>query len=498
MRAVDVIRKYKLDKKEWVHKGFHGNLHNFFPVGEQALLPMRAYFGKCYSLSVFFFSNNIGDWYWNKVDMVRLRDWYINEVDKRPSIMMRFRKDWMKQLSRLQAINSYIDQLDLSTLTAQKLADLYLKWHKRYLAEYGMAIGIQDAFSMTADEFLYPYFINALASRGIKNGLNKKLEILLSPITASFINQERRDLLKLRVYAGLKNHGQKYIAALKRHAKQYHWINNNYAKDFNLTYATFQKIISAMSLHQAQRELNELDKRQKDAATTKAKLVKQLRLDGHALKLIKLTELFAEVQDLRKKFVLIAVHYQTLFRNEIAQRVNLTPRQVEYTYIYELIDALTKDKKIKKNELERRRACVLVMNTIHGYDILSGKIARDIFKQIFSKKIKSSRELAGTVASHGFAAGTVKVIKTTHDLANMVKGDVLVASMTRPEMVSAMKIASSIVTDEGGITSHAAIISRELKIPCIIGTKIATKVLKDGDLVEVDANKGIIKILKRK
>ena len=65
--------------------------------------------------------------------------------------------------------------------------------------------------------------------------------------------------------------------------------------------------------------------------------------------------------------------------------------------------------------------------------------------------------------------------------------------MTDPRYVPAMKKAAAIVTDEGGITCHAAIVSRELKKPCIIGTKIATKVLKDGDEVEVDAEKGVVK-----
>jgi pyruvate,water dikinase len=68
--------------------------------------------------------------------------------------------------------------------------------------------------------------------------------------------------------------------------------------------------------------------------------------------------------------------------------------------------------------------------------------------------------------------------------------------MTRPEFVPLMKKAIAIVTDEGGITCHAAIVSRELKKPCIIGTKVATQVLKDGDMVEVDANSGIVRILK--
>jgi len=68
--------------------------------------------------------------------------------------------------------------------------------------------------------------------------------------------------------------------------------------------------------------------------------------------------------------------------------------------------------------------------------------------------------------------------------------------MTVPDFLPAMKKAKAIVTDEGGLTCHAAIVSRELSIPCIIGTRIATKVLKDGDLVEVDSNEGKIRILK--
>jgi pyruvate,water dikinase len=69
--------------------------------------------------------------------------------------------------------------------------------------------------------------------------------------------------------------------------------------------------------------------------------------------------------------------------------------------------------------------------------------------------------------------------------------------MTTPEYVPIMKMASAIVTDEGGISCHAAIVSRELKIPCVIGTKNATKVLKTGDEIEVDAEKGIVKILSK-
>ena len=97
----------------------------------------------------------------------------------------------------------------------------------------------------------------------------------------------------------------------------------------------------------------------------------------------------------------------------------------------------------------------------------------------------------------GKATGKVRIIIRPGDMHKMSKGDILVSIATDPDIVSAMKKAAAIVTEQGGVTSHAAIVSRELNIPCVIGTKIATKVLKDGDLIEVDASKGIIKILKR-
>jgi pyruvate,water dikinase len=75
------------------------------------------------------------------------------------------------------------------------------------------------------------------------------------------------------------------------------------------------------------------------------------------------------------------------------------------------------------------------------------------------------------------------------------KGEIVISINTNPSLLPILREANAIITDEGGIMCHAAIVSRELKKPCIIGTKIATQVLKDGDLVEVDANEGVVRIL---
>ncbi len=129
-------------------------------------------------------------------------------------------------------------------------------------------------------------------------------------------------------------------------------------------------------------------------------------------------------------------------------------------------------------------------------------VSRDDFKpihpefllkeEVFSKDV---REVKGSPACAGKVRGKVRVILRRAEMSDFQEGEILVTAMTTPDYVPAMIKSAAVVTDEGGVTCHAAIFSRELKKPCIIGTKIATQVLKDGDMVEVDANAGVVKII---
>lgn len=118
----------------------------------------------------------------------------------------------------------------------------------------------------------------------------------------------------------------------------------------------------------------------------------------------------------------------------------------------------------------------------------------------FKKNIKSDiqepvLEFKGSPAFQGKATGKAVVILNENDLVNVNEGDILVSPMTRTSFLPAMKRAAAYVTDEGGVTCHAAIVARELQKPCVVGTKVASKVLKNGMQVEVDAVSGNIKIL---
>ena len=153
-----------------------------------------------------------------------------------------------------------------------------------------------------------------------------------------------------------------------------------------------------------------------------------------------------------------------------------------------------------KNKLSLGRdGCVLFIHDSGEYekDYVNPEMVRTDIELLLGLS-KEIPEIKGQSASKGNWRGVVKIVidPEGQEARDFEDGNVLVTSMTRPEFVPLMKKAGAIITNEGGITCHAAIISRELGKPCVIGTKIATKVLKNGDMVEVDADKGIITLIK--
>jgi pyruvate, water dikinase len=108
------------------------------------------------------------------------------------------------------------------------------------------------------------------------------------------------------------------------------------------------------------------------------------------------------------------------------------------------------------------------------------------------QEIKGEVILEGLAASPGIASGKVKIVQEMKDLDKITTGDILVTKMTNPDMVVSMQKSAAIITDEGGLTAHAAIVSREMGIPAVVGTQKATQLLKDGDIVTVDGFTGKI------
>ena len=154
-----------------------------------------------------------------------------------------------------------------------------------------------------------------------------------------------------------------------------------------------------------------------------------------------------------------------------------------------------------KKELEKRlKGYIYFKDRVYTGIALSEFFQKQCFFYQEEKGDKNISELKGNVASshNKIIQGKAQIILHKDQVHLFKSGNILITIMTTPLFLPAMKKASAIITNEGGLTCHAAITARELGIPCIIGTKIATKIFKDNDLIEVDAEKGIIRKIKEK
>lgn len=138
----------------------------------------------------------------------------------------------------------------------------------------------------------------------------------------------------------------------------------------------------------------------------------------------------------------------------------------------------------------------------YNFELITGKGVNEVASTAGIKIVEESvpdevKALKGQIAMKGKVTGAVRVLHNKSQIPEMQEGEILVTAMTTPDYLPAMKVAVAFVTDEGGITCHAAIVARELGKPCVIGTKIATQVLKDGDLVEVDAERGVVRVIEK-
>lgn len=174
----------------------------------------------------------------------------------------------------------------------------------------------------------------------------------------------------------------------------------------------------------------------------------------------------------------------------IAQKFDLRVNELVYLTGDEIVDLLKGKSEANKEEIKMRMSDYALIEKKGEYTLLSGKqVKRAILKAIVETTVK------GTVANRGRATGKAKLVYEVEDISKVDKGDIIVSPMTHPKLVPAIIKASGIITDFGGLLCHAVIVSREFGIPCVVGTKKATKVFKDNDLAELNAYEGVARKL---
>jgi len=434
-------------------------------------------------IGLFFATNDYIHWYWNDNDLTRIRNLFFKRLKNNPNYLKEIKADWHKKLKKIDTIIAKLHKTNLSKLPNNKLADLYSQYYQLYLDEFGEFMALGDAISMHADRYLVPEFEKVLGDDFVE-----VFPQLITTKHKSFIDKELQDRQKLISIYSQKNNVPQSL--LDKHAKKYFYIKNNYAHAIYLTDNDFLKIIKE-SYKKTKSE--KIKRARKKNRLSKSSFIEKYKLTSwHRLLLCIIDEFFG-IQDTRKKYVLISNYYQFKFLEEASKRTNIPLSLLKYSIYYEYRDILLGEIK-NKDELKKRKKMSLCVQLPNKCEIYTGIQAKKAF-DYFNKQDKGKDVIQGIVASKGRARGRVKIILKINDMQKMKQGDIIVSSMTRPEMVPAMKKAAGIITDEGGLTCHAAIVSRELNIPCIIGAKNATRLLRNGDLVEIDAQKGLIKKL---
>ena len=210
------------------------------------------------------------------------------------------------------------------------------------------------------------------------------------------------------------------------------------------------------------------------------------------------TQFVINQRDLRKDPIAQIGVVMADLAQEIFRRLNL-PEDKVYSFLgYEIAAMDTEHpEQIREQIRSREKGALWLIRPDGNYRScpIDYSLAVNRFEDmVHGKTVAKITELKGSTASKGLVRGRVRVVLDALH-AHFEDGEILVTSMTRPEFVPIMKRSGAIVTDEGGLLSHAAIMSREFNKPCVIATKIATRVLHDGDMVEVDADKGVVRKL---
>jgi phosphoenolpyruvate synthase/pyruvate phosphate dikinase len=370
--------------------------------------------------------------------------------------------------------------------------------YKEFFKRYSYFVGICDV-PVFIDEAVSEKILNELKKRKVKN-IDKYFQILTTYLKNLYIIQENNDFLTLVIKVNKKKN--LFLNNLKEfkktalyqeilnHHSRYSWMGFRLLLGKELTLDYFLKKIRE-NMSTAQNQVNRiLNKKRKDKGLFK-RTVNKLKLDND---LLQCGQLLMWIRDKRYVGITRGGFYKRKLFKEIAQRLKVSQEDVLYLLPKEIKAALINGKKINKNLIiQRKKRYVLLMKNGRVGNLIVGKKLTVLKRE----DVSHVNELKGRSANSGRASGVVRVVIYDKDLAKFKAGEVLVTNMTTPDYITAMKKAAAIVTDLGGITCHAAIISRELNIPCIVDTKIATKVFKDGDLVEVDANKGTVKLLKK-
>lgn len=383
-----------------------------------------------------------------------------------------FMKPFWEIKKELQKVNDKITNSDLKALSDQELAELYKELNKVLydFVIYGTFFEIVD-----------PYTEN------LPNKIKKKYNLegkdvtgmivtLSTPNKRSFLTQEKIDFAKVCL---------EKMTPEEFHDK-YFWIDSNYKEAPELTVGEIKKRVelNKRTKEELKKEITKTEDDEKELIKKKEEFIKELNLDEEDKLLFSLVSEFGRLIDNRKYGMMTGNYSKFHIIAEIARRKDIALEDFMFFTEDEAIKFLLGEEINVDEILERKKNC-FIYYAPGEEQIFTGEKANELYNAYMENIM--SEEFKGNVTYNPrckIKGKVCKVIDTKKD--KFEEETILVTTMTRPDFMPMMRKAKAVITDEGGLTCHAAIVSREMKIPCIVGTKVATKMLETGDEIEMN------------
>lgn len=380
---------------------------------------------------------------------------------------------------------------DFSKYSNKKLAELYLRFTELFM-QMRMYSSLPTA--MEHETNMWTEYLKKILEKKISNQeeYNKVFSTLTTPEKYSYVNEYETEVAKL----GVKKYLREDISEeVKKLSEKYAWIAYTFEGTPITEKDVYEKIdILGKTSEDFAEFLGGNKERPRQIRLLKKVFEKKHKLTKQEFKMFEIGADIVFIKFFRKGIFAESYYSIEFLLSEIGKRIGCSVHQVSNMFAYEVLAAL------KTGNFPSKLIDLRVKESIFLTDKKQSSSFSTKVKNFYSVRLQEiiAGDLKGQIAFSGKVTGRVSIINSVEDMKKMKDGDVLVSRSTNPSLVPAMRQSSAFVTDAGGLTCHAAIVAREMKKPCIVGTKFATKVLKDGDLVEVDANKGIVRIISNK
>lgn len=403
---------------------------------------------------------------WSNPNIIERCCWYYN---RKETLLNKFLKD--------------NKNIKLDKLSNEDLYNLLFVWYQITLNQIyfinlaPVELGLQRAISeLGSSKYL----------------TSEEISILYSLDGNTAVIKEEYEFLK----AILKANGKNIKNVFKRHLDKYSYVTIGYGSkplSIDVLEKRYEKI-KEMDNKQIEVRIKEIEDYPELIKKKKEKVIKKLK-NEQLSELFDLAAKLGLMRDRKKALLGKSVQYRNLIFEEVNRRFNIKDDLLKYFIMDDFYELLINNVELNSDVVEERKKGVYI-SSVSTLSI--GEEARETYFSSFTNE-KECYEILdtrkGVCASPGVVRGRAKVCLTFEESNTLETGEILVTYGTDFDFMNAIVKSAGIITEEGGILSHASVISRELKKPCIIAYKGITKVIKDGDLIEIDAKNGKVTLL---